>query len=164
MNKVFHDVNGEPHEYDGLTNIAWRVSGYALIKKDKKFLFIKQPYSTKLELPGGGLFPQEELKTGIERECLEETGLRVNVESNKLINYQSSNFFNVDEPPFFFHSIALFLKGEIESMHSEQSENVDIYWLSDTEITEAKVQAMHLNAYRSTKDNQLGCQPKHTIM
>lgn len=152
MNKMFYDVNGESYEYDGSANIAWRVSGYALVENDKRFLFIKQPYSTKCELPGGGLFPHEELKIGIERECLEETGFRVTIESNELIHHQSSNFFNEDEPPFFFHSLALFLKGKIGNMQRQQSEKVDLYWLSDAEINEDKVQAMHLNAYRSIKD------------
>lgn len=122
MKKVFYDVNGESHKYDGSTNIAWRVSGYTLVENNKKFLFIKQPYSTKCELPGGGILPQEELKVGIERECLEETGLRVIVESNELINYQSSNFFNADESPYFFHSLAFFVKGKIENVFRPQSE------------------------------------------
>lgn len=76
---------------------------------DGKLLAVRlKPYnevSVKMQqswcLPGGGLEEREALLAGIEREMLEETGVKAKI--GKILYIQQFTYNNVDYLEFFFH-------------------------------------------------------------
>lgn len=80
---IFMDADGNAHELPPGGKVEWRVSGYACVL-DRGFLLTVIPQWVKNEifdLPGGGISPRESLEDGILRECKEESGHTVRLES-----------------------------------------------------------------------------------
>ena len=78
----------------------------AAIEKDGKFLLVKRSekeanYPGKWLFPGGKVEDQESLETAVERECLEELGLRVKAQKlfTKLLSTKPQT---VNQEEFFF--------------------------------------------------------------
>lgn len=58
---------------------GFTVGAVALIEHEGQLLFLRQPHREGLSLPGGLLDTGEKAAVGVEREVLEETGLRIKV-------------------------------------------------------------------------------------
>ena len=85
----FRDVNGKkvkaPKEY------SLRPASYGLLIEGGKVLFIQPNWDKKYCLPGGSIDSGETPTKALEREFLEETGYKVNVNSKPL--FIDSHFF-----------------------------------------------------------------------
>lgn len=73
-------------------NTTYRFSGHAVITdSENRVLQLKQTYTDKRwGLPGGGIEPGETIYEALERECLEELGIKVEIVSLTGVYYHRS--------------------------------------------------------------------------
>jgi len=112
-----------------------RIIVSALIKKDDKYLFIKQnkeggAYPNTLHIPGGGLDTSEDLTEAVKREIKEETNLEItNVQpfdfDSDILNYKG-----VPTQLIFLRFLADYQSGEAKPGDDAK----EIIWLSADEI------------------------------
>ena len=112
--RIFPDAYGIEYEHDGTSPVAWRISGYAIVRRGDEIVCVKQASNDKYELPGGGIEVYESLIEGVEREFLEEVGIPAPIpEDAKPFYIHDSQFYNEEQEPKFFHSICLYYEGFI---------------------------------------------------
>lgn len=112
---IYFDSNNQPHQLGVDDKILWRVSGYALILNDEqKLLTVTPTWRTSYDLPGGGIEAGESIAQGIARECYEETGYKIEIDSSKLFHFSETDFYH-NGNKFFYHSVNLFFRGRLLS-------------------------------------------------
>jgi 8-oxo-dGTP pyrophosphatase MutT (NUDIX family) len=74
----FHNADEEIVPYDG-SELRWRISAYGLIVKDEKIWLIKSNEEKLFDVPGGGIEFGETIAQAIQREAIEEAGIKVKV-------------------------------------------------------------------------------------
>lgn len=95
MSKVIcHDVKGNQYEFDS-SDLVHRPSVYGILIEAGKVLLSKQ--WDGYDFPGGGVELGESLEQALERECWEETGLKIKVE--KLLYCRTSFYAAVQGKP-----------------------------------------------------------------
>ncbi len=101
---IFLDQNQKPVRKPKGEKISWRISGYALVLRNRAVLMVKPHWNTLWELPGGGIEINESISAGITRECLEETSLSIRVTSDLPLFIGEQDFYsNLHKK--FFHSV-----------------------------------------------------------
>lgn len=108
-NKIFLNDKEEQIPYDG-SGVKWRVSAYAVIERDKKFLMCRRDELNRWMFPDGGIDNDESIKEALKRESLEEVG--ADVEMGRFIGMMDGWFYLTDEKQFY-HTIRLFYKANI---------------------------------------------------
>lgn len=111
---IFLDANGKKHIKPDKEPIYWRLSGYALVEYQNKFLTVIPTWNTLYELPGGGIEPDENIKQGIIRETWEETGYKIEI-TKKMPIYLSEEKFYHRHDKKFYHSLVIIYTAEIVS-------------------------------------------------
>jgi len=80
-----------------------RMCARGIIEHDGKFLFVRNIVSPDFWcLPGGGIEVGEDVKSAIQRELIEETGIQPDI-GNLLYIHQIKGTEGYDVPEFFFH-------------------------------------------------------------
>jgi 8-oxo-dGTP diphosphatase len=111
--KFFIDSTGNKHKLSLKDKIYWRISGYAvLLTSDNKILMVKPGWSNLWELPGGGIKTTESIFQGIQREVLEETGFKINIESSAPFYIKEDWFYYKRGKNKFNHSLRLVFKAK----------------------------------------------------
>lgn len=75
---IFTSLHGQKREID-LAKAIVRPAAYAVIIRDGAVLLMKVKKTGRWFFPGGGLEPNEDLSTGLQREVSEETGLTLRI-------------------------------------------------------------------------------------
>lgn len=132
---IFFDIYQNKVELPPNEKIFWRISAHTIVERNGTILLLKPLYDdSKWILPGGGVEPNESIKEGIERECYEETGYKIEVDASHPIRLGESNFYDLEKSKKFFHSINLVYPGKL------LSENQDEHVINTIELNEvAKV-------------------------
>lgn len=91
----------------------WRISAYALVSHDHKYLLVKQMGRTDWELPGGGVEISESVQDGVVREVYEETGYRIRVGAQP-IYVGERKFFGLRDDACY-KNVMLVYRGELVS-------------------------------------------------
>ena len=146
---IFTDFKGQVFEKPDNSPIGWRLSAYSLVENNKHLLLVKQPYSDKYELPGGGIETDEMLFDALSREFYEETGVDLaNVAKVPLYTHESFFYNDSYENPFF-HSFCLFFSATItdETFQSlKNSSELNRSFLPFEMISKENTQEMHFEA------------------
>lgn len=114
-----------------------RVSAFGVLEEAGKIFMIKDGWSKKWEFPGGGLKVGETLSKGLQRECIEETGLEIIVIN--LITFQEDYFYAEDRDKAW-QSVRLFFRikktgGEIKQTGNGH-DSIDVQFLSREKLTQ----------------------------
>ena len=131
----FLDANNNKIQLPKGTPIFWRISAYALVISDSKLLTEIPTWSPLFELPGGGVEEKEKIKTGIIRECYEETGYKIKITDDIPFYLGESNFFHKHQKEFY-HSIIIVFRASLISKKQNESvintydgnEIQEVYW------------------------------------
>jgi len=107
----FTDSSGKTIALPADKDIAWRISGYAVVKNNLGQFLMVQSGSGLWHFPGGGIEVQEEISQGVARECLEETGYKMAV-SPQVLHTNEQYFYHSREQEFY-HSIQLFFEAHL---------------------------------------------------
>ena len=121
-NKYFFDANQEPVDYDG-SPISWRVSAYALVKKNNKILIIKNKREKLYDIVGGGIEFGEDITQALERECMEEGGAEIKI--GTLLKAHVDWFYHRNGN--YYQTLQLFYEAELSGDLQEPTEK-DIDW------------------------------------
>lgn len=121
-NKQFFNANQEPVEYDG-SPITWRVSAYALVKKDKKILIIKNKLEKLYDIVGGGIEFGEDILDALKRECMEEGGATIKL--GALLKAHVDWFYHRNGK--YYQTLQLFYAAELQGELEKPTES-DIEW------------------------------------
>lgn len=129
--KLYLDINNKPHYLEEDNRVTWRISGYACIFDDSgKILMTKTIYNDFFGVPGGGVDTLESIREGINRECVEELGCEIELES--LSFYVDESQFYRSKENDFKHSINIFYRGKLVSDYKEiktASEVISTAWV-----------------------------------
>jgi mutator protein MutT len=110
------DIEGKTFEVP-VSELSWRPSAYGIVIKDDAVLLVRQ-FSTKHDLPGGGVDLGETPEEAVVREMKEETGLQV---VNPTFIGFTSNFFTFSHAAhntsqcLLFYYVCEFVHGEIST-------------------------------------------------
>src|SRR3989338_2626898 len=151
---IFLDIHQKPIELPANEKVHWRVAAYPLVRSsdDKILLVTIQENSKFYILPGGEVELQESLIEGLQRECYEETGYKVTVNSPVPLFVGETHFYHNG----FFHCINLVfsssitdLKQDMEVINSvEANEIASVDWIELSKISEKNCHPMF---YPATK-------------
>lgn len=102
-------VDGPPSE-----PVTWRVSCYPIIVRDGSVLLVEPVWANRWELPGGGveLEREETLVEAAARECLEESGYRVEIDPARL-RFLREDFFSVAVSGAYWHTLLFTVMGTV---------------------------------------------------
>ncbi len=109
----------------------------AMIRKGDKFLILKRSpdahtYPNHWDFPGGRLESGEDIEEGLEREVLEETGLKVDVKKPVFIFKEMIN----DHYTVFIVYSCERISGQVKISH----EHTDFKWAAKEEILKLKIE------------------------
>ena len=112
----------------------------AIIKKDDKYLIVLRSPEAKYfpehwDFPGGKLEPDEDPHEGVEREVLEETGLRV-----KALDVVGVYELDLDEKGGNTHRFTVYSTQIISGEEKLSFEHTDYKWMTKDEILQLKVE------------------------
>jgi 8-oxo-dGTP diphosphatase len=152
--RVFFDSQNKEHLLPVGERVHWRVSGYALIRRQHRVLLIMPKWSSYYELPGGGIQIGESIIDGLRRECLEETGYSIRVTSEQPFFVTEGKFFY---GPGFYHSVCLFYEASLTSedivsgaVYSNTDEIQGLRWVSANDAIRLVRQRIHHRALRQS--------------
>jgi len=129
----FETVSGKRIEKPDSEIVHERVSGYAAIINDQnQLLMINANWNDKWHLPGGGISIGESIPEGIIRECMEEVGYRVKLDSE--VRYTNVTYYYDDvlEHTFnqsFNHFYIAKIKEKENKVGGEEGEVKDVKWV-----------------------------------
>jgi 8-oxo-dGTP pyrophosphatase MutT (NUDIX family) len=130
LNKQFSDANQEPVQYDG-SPLTWRVSVYALVKRDGEILIIKNKREKLYDIVGGGIEFGEDINEALNRECLEEGGARIRLGS--LLKAHVDWFYHRNGN--YYQTLQLFYEAKLVGDLEEPTES-DIEWRGFVSVDE----------------------------
>lgn len=113
----FTDSQGSAVDLPDGKAVTWRISAYAIILKNGKFL-MTQSGNGQWVFPGGGVEERETVLEAVVRECLEETGYTITVGNPQPSYVREQQFYHTREEAFY-HSIQLFYPAELASDMSD---------------------------------------------
>lgn len=108
--KIFHNADEEIVNYDG-SALEWRVSAYGLIIKNEQILLIKSSEEKLYDVPGGGVEFGETMAAAIQREAMEEAGIKVKV--GQLIDLAEDYFYHRTKQKFY-QTVLLYYAAKME--------------------------------------------------
>jgi 8-oxo-dGTP diphosphatase len=111
----FKDSHGNTVSLPKGREVAWRISGYAIIQNKKGQFLMIQSGSGLWHFPGGGIESNETISAGIRREYLEETGYQVTVDPT--VKFSNEQYFYHKREQEFYHSVQLFFTGNLVDLH-----------------------------------------------
>ena len=140
--EIYKDYLDIVHKKPADVAPVWRISVYALVEREGKYLFIKQMHNHRWELPGGGVEISESLHEGVLREVYEETGYRVQAEEQPFY-IGEKNFFGTRDQKYF-RAIALMYRAKLTSEKQDkqvintivEDEISDVAWLDIADVKE----------------------------
>lgn len=145
---IYQDYLGNVHVKPTGVAPTWRISAYALVQREGKYLLIKQRGRKDWELPGGGVELTESVCDGAVREAYEETGYRVRVAAQPFYVFERGFFGRREQK--FFKNIMLVYRGELQSGKQDrhvintvvEDEISETAWVSLLEINEENCHPM----------------------
>ena len=110
----------------------------AVVMKDGKYLIILRSQNTKFfpghwDFPGGKLEPDEDPKTGIAREILEETGLRAVIQD-------VVGVYEIDLVPEYQHRFIVYMTSDVDGDLRLSPEHTDFRWATKEEILQLPIE------------------------
>lgn len=159
---IFFNAKQEPVEKPPNEKFFWRLSVYPIVfNDDGKLLMILSSFSSKYEFPGGGIELEESIEEGAMRECYEETGYRVKLNSMSPI-YSGEQYFWGHVSKKFYHSVHLFYeahllteKQDVEEINAHGvKETEKVEWMMPESLNEKKCHAIHLPAIKYLLDRR----------
>jgi ADP-ribose pyrophosphatase YjhB (NUDIX family) len=160
---IFFDIYQNKINLPPNEKVFWRISAYAIVTNKEKILLLKPQYDTsKWILPGGGIEPNESIKKGIERECYEETGYKIKVDTSHPIYLGESNFYDLEGSGKFLHSINLVYPGKLVSEKQDKhvintielNEVDEVDWIKLKAINEKNCHHIMYPAIEAIKKDQ----------
>ena len=157
--EAYFDESGDMHQKPDAVIPTRRLSAYALVRSEEgKILMIQPTWNTLWELPGGGIEPDEAIKDGVIRECLEETGYAVSLEDQPL-HVGERNFFSKAYNTYF-KALLLMYPGRIAAPPSsdwkmnavEKNEISKIEWVELSTLTDNNTHPIFWPAVKLIKD------------
>jgi 8-oxo-dGTP diphosphatase len=88
------DKNGKEYEFDE-SEYVYRKSVYGLVVFEGKVLMIVDSRVGRWEIPGGGVDEGESDRQALERELVEETGLKIDTSGIKLIDRVLGYYYSI---------------------------------------------------------------------
>jgi 8-oxo-dGTP pyrophosphatase MutT (NUDIX family) len=112
---TFFDSNNLPVELPEGQEVYRRISAYALVLNDKNQILLVLPtWRDSYDVPGGGIEAHETIPEGIIRECYEEAGYKVLLDSDVPMHVSETNFYHTEEKKFY-RSTNMYYKGSLQS-------------------------------------------------
>lgn len=129
--RTFRDADEQIIEYDN-SPLAWRVSAYAVIRKDDRVLLIKNKTEKLHDVVGGGVEFGETVEDAIYREAKEEAGATVRV--GKLLHTKVDWFYHRKHKQFF-QTFQMFYEAELLGELAAPTEE-DTEWVGFVPLAE----------------------------
>jgi 8-oxo-dGTP diphosphatase len=154
---IFIDHLDKEHELPAGETIHWRISAYGvIINNDQEVLVVIPTWRNTYDLPGGGVEPTEQIAEGVIRECYEETGYKVKLDSEMPFYILETNFYHTDHNQFY-HSVNLFYRCSLASEEQntayintvEPDEIEKVEWKKITELTADNCHSHHYKAMQN---------------
>lgn len=154
---IYLDHKNQQHKLPEGTLVTWRISSYGVvINSDNEILVVVPTWRETYDLPGGGVEPTEKISEGVIRECYEETGYQVKLDSNLPFYISETDFYHTDHDKFY-HSVNLYFKCSLVSEHQntaiintvEIDEIEKVEWKKLAEISIDNCYEMHFRAIQS---------------
>ncbi|MCR4311658.1 MAG: NUDIX hydrolase [Candidatus Uhrbacteria bacterium] len=145
--RIYRDRLQNIHEKPVDAPLHWRLSAYGLLENDKgEWLMVEPAWTTRLDLPGGGVEIDESMRDAVKRELYEETGYKVEAEEMPI--YLGENDFYYDYIDQFQHCIILVYrirltdeKRDAEVVNTVEGFEIrDMRWVDPKSLTEDQVQ------------------------
>jgi 8-oxo-dGTP diphosphatase len=115
----FYDTKGRKIKYS--KEYSWRPAVYGVLIENEKILFIQPNWDDKFCLPGGAMKLGETPTKSLEREFLEETGYKAQVNSQPI--YVDSQLFGSYDVNKFFQRISIYY--EVKIISKKQNTKID---------------------------------------
>lgn len=135
------DDYGNIHEFEE-SELIDRVSAYGISIKDEKLLLVQDKISKCWEFPGGGLEAGESIEVGMQREIMEETGLKIDPSKIKFFSKHDGYFYSAvySQPWHSFRNFYLIevVGGEL-LVDGNQDDTVAVGYFSKDEIEKLKI-------------------------
>lgn len=146
--EIYVDYLGNVHEKPADVAPRWRISAYALVRNDNKYLLVKQMGRADWELPGGGVEIDESVQDGVLREVYEETGYRIRVGAQP-IYVGERKFFGLRDN-VCYKNVMLAYRGELVSLAQDKhiintivkNEISEVSWLRTADLNEKNFHPM----------------------
>ncbi|MBI5654488.1 NUDIX hydrolase [Candidatus Uhrbacteria bacterium] len=141
---VFYDHLGRPNHRPDDAPINWRPSAYALVCNGNLVLMVEGTCTPGVwTLPGGGIEPHEEMLDGLRRECREELGFEVDVQSQTPVYFGEHSFY-FEWTGEFLHSLVHVFSGRVTDdvlerllpLSPDPSEILRIAWMDPQNLDE----------------------------
>jgi len=138
--------------YDGVSGVVWRVSAYAIARRDGRVLVMEPVYPPgRWDLPGGGVDPGETLAEGVTRECWEETGHRFVAAPGPVVHFLGEARFYLEPalepaPSPYRHSLLFAVEGTANpdpAWQGAPGETRRVAWIDPGELSERNVHPKH---------------------
>ena len=139
---VFYNKEGMACEKPKGKEVVWRPSAFGVLKNEKgEWLMVQPSWSTRLDLPGGGIKSDELLMDGMVREFYEETGYRVEPAGQPV--FVGERYFVEDD--IWFHYVTIVYEVSLTSEKRDEDvvntfedgyEIVDSRWVDPLKLKE----------------------------
>lgn len=132
-------------------NQIQQISTKAIIRKEGKFLLIKDPKGL-WELPGGRIYFGETPQQTLQREIKEELGLTVS-DISAIIDVQTFCTSKIDAEKQY---LLLFFECGVDNYEIVlDNESIDFEWVDLSNINEYPMRDVYINALLKLKDNSV---------
>lgn len=133
-------------------NHWFRYRAGGILIHDNKMLFVKSSIGDYYYMIGGGVHMGETSKNCIEREVLEESGIKASVDHLAVV---CENFFKgvggsidgMDCHTIEFYYFMKILEGDISSCKSKTDDNEELVWIPIEEIKTSKIKPDFIKDY-----------------
>lgn len=155
--RTYFDSNNQPHELPEGTVVEWRISGYGvIINHNDEILVVVPTWRATYDLPGGGIEPTEKISEGIVRECYEETGYQIKLDSQTPFYLSETDFYHTGHKKFY-RSANMYFRCSLVSDHQntaiintvEINEIEKVEWKKLADISLDNCHEMHLRALQN---------------
>jgi 8-oxo-dGTP pyrophosphatase MutT (NUDIX family) len=128
--------------------------------KSNEILVVVPTWRSTYDLPGGGIEPTETIPEGIARECYEESGYRVKVDSATPFYVSETEFYHTDHKKFY-HSVNMYYRCSLLSdeqntaiINTVEEDEIDkVEWKKLADISLDNCHEMHYQALIHLKNN-----------
>lgn len=139
---TYLDIHQQQVELPPGEQVQWRLAAYALVQSSSNEVLLVTQQHDKIRkmLPGGEVELTESIEDGLRRECYEETGYKIQIDSQVPIFVGESHFYFNG----FFHCINMVFQSSlksndqntamINSIEPNEIESVD--WIPLADISE----------------------------
>jgi len=152
MKETYFNRNNKPCKKPDSAKVSKRFSAYGIFIQNDTVLLIKNNWSKKFELPGGGKKKNETNLQALKREVKEETGYTPTKINKKPIEILKSNFYADDIKKYFKSKMYFFKIKEMKKTESkiDSYEIKKVVFLPIKKISKKTVKEKHFKIILSS--------------